>query len=370
MRYSARVRLKKMIYISIAIIVFAAINVLLFTTVLNKSRSIQKSVVRIASGENAKVYPYENGVITVDGTNVRSYDELGQVQFDTEVPRADMQAYRSGSYTVLWETNLVVILNSAGEVRINYDLGTNDIKTIMAVCNSSQFAVAVIEEDQYKIKVYNYNEIEIWDNLYTDMSILDIGYFGEKNDQLWTLALDYHGTIPITRITTNYPGSSQTGRITVNDQVCYFLEPLDEEVYIVGTHHIQSRTYTDTKLSEIMINGWALQSSYANEQDNIAFLLAPVDATGTDVPLSALWYVTSSGEQYRISMPSGVKRGIVTEKKIYAISKEGIYYMNFNGQKRNFAKLNFLTDEVIGVCGSKAVVLRSGINYYLVGLNK
>ena len=189
----------------------------------------------------------------------------------------------SGNYTVLWETNLVVILNSAGEVRINYDLGTN-VTAITGVCNSSQFAVAVIEEGQYKIKVYDFNEIEVWDNLYTDMSILDIGYFGEKNDQLWTVALDYHGTIPITRITTNYPGSSQTGRITVNDQICYFLEPLEEEVYIVGTHHIQSRTYTDTRLSEIMINGWALQSSYVNEQDDIAFLLAPVDATGTDVP--------------------------------------------------------------------------------------
>jgi hypothetical protein len=358
-----------MTYIIIAIAVFVAVNVLLFTTLLNKSRSIEKSVVRIASGENARAYPYEGGVVTVDGVHVTSYDYNGEKQFETDVERENMQAFRNGDNTVLWQTNLAIVLNSAGEVRVPHDVGeTNEI--IMAVCNSSQFAVAVIEEGQVKIRVFDFHGIEIWDNLFTDMTILDIGYFGEKDQQLWTLILDYHGTLPITRLYTNYPGSSQTGRITVNDQVCYALEPLDDSVYLVGTHHILSRTYTDTKLSEIMINGWALQSSYANDKDEVSFLLAPVDTTGNDVPLSALWYITPAGEQYRISMPAGILRGMLTDRKIYAVSKDGIYYMNFNGQKRNFAKLPFDTEEVVGVCGGKAVVLRSGWDYYIVGLNK
>lgn len=368
MRYSTRVRVKKMTYIIIAIIAFVAVNVVLFTTLSNKSRSIEKSVVRIASGENAKAYPYADGVITVTGTHVVSYDYNGEVQFETDVERENMKAYRNGDITVLWKTNLVIVLNSAGEVRRSQDVGeTNNI--IMAVCNSSQFAVAMLEEGQNKIRVFDFNGIEIWDNLFPDMSILDIGYFGEKNQQLWVLALDYHGTIPITRLTTNHPGSSQTGRITVNDQVCYALEPLSDSVYLVGTHHILSRTYTDSSLSEIMINGWALQDSFV-QNNEASFLLAPVDTTGNDVPLSALWYITPTGEQYRISMPAGILRGTLTEKKIYAISKEGIYYMNFNGQKRSFAKLPFDTQEVVGVCDGKAVVLRSGWDYYIVGLNK
>ena len=369
MRYSTRVRVKKMTYIMIAIVVFIAVNILLFTTVLNKSRSIEKSVVHIARGENSKAYPYNDGVITVDGNHVVSYDYTGEKQFETDVERENMKAYRNGDNTVLWKTNLAIVLNSAGEVRLLQDVGINN-EIIMAVCNSSQFAVALIEEGQTKIRVFDFNGIEIWDNLYTDMTILDIGYFGGKDQQLWTLILDYHGTIPVTRLYTNHPGSSQTGRITVNDQVCYALEPLSSSVYLVGTHHILSRTYTDTKLSEIMINGWALQDSYVNDKQEVSFLLAPVDTTGNDVPLSALWYITPAGEQYRISMPSGILRGALTDRKIYAISKEGIYYMNFNGQKRNFSKLPFVTEEVVGVCEGKAVVLRSGWDYYIVGLNK
>ncbi len=368
MRYSTKVRLKKMIYIALAIIAFVALNILLFRTVLNKSRSIEKSVVKIASGENAKAYPYESGVVTVTGTEVVSYDYTGQVQFTTTAPIENMKAYRNGDYTVLWESNLVIILDSTGESRHEQPLG--DLEAILATCNSSQFAVVVNEEGQYKIRVYDFYGIEIWDNLYPDMSILDIGYFDANDSQLWTLALDYHGTIPITRLFTNHPGSSQTGRITVNDQVCYAIAPFENLVYLIGTHHIQSRTYTDTKLSEIMINGWALQDSFVNEKDEVSFILAPVDTTGTDVPLSALWYITPSGEQYRISMPAGIKRAALSDKKIYAISKEGIYYMNFNGQKRSFSKLSFETDEVIGVCTGKAVVLRAGLDYYIVGLNK
>jgi len=370
MRYSTRVRLKKMIYIAIAILAFIAINIVLFTTVLSKSKSIEKSVVKLTNGENAKAYPYDDGVIIVSGTQVTSYDYMGQKQFDSEgMPHEDMKAYRNGDTTVLWYSNVVVVLNSAGEVRHTQDLGTLGV-AIMAVCNSSQFAVAVLEEGQSKIRVFDFNGIEIWDNLYSDMSLLDIGYFGENDRQLWTLVLDFHGTLPITRLFTNHPGSSQTGRITVNDQVCYALEPLADSVYLLGTHHIISRTYTDTKLSEIMINGWALQSSFVNDKNEVSFLLAPVDTTGSNTPLSALWYITPTGEQYRISMPTGIKRAVLTERKIYAISKDGIYYMNFNGQKRNFSKLPFETDEVIGVCDGKAVVLRSGADYYIVGLNK
>ena len=371
MRYSTRVQLKKTIYIFIAIIAFAAVNIVLFTTVLNKSRSIEKSVVKIVSDENARAYPYEDGVIIISGTQVSSYDYTGQKQYETDVQYDNMMAYRSGNFTVLWQKNknVVMILDADGEKRLTQDLGEED-KAIMAVCNASQFAVSVIEEEQNKIRVFDFHGVEIWNNLFTDMSIMDIGYFGDKDQQLWVLALDFHGTLPITRLTTNHPGSSQTGRITVNDQVCYALEPLSSSVYMVGTHHILSRTYTDAKLSEIMINGWALQGSYVNDKEEAAFLLAPVDTTDSGTPLSALWYITPEGEQYRISMPTGIKRATLTGTKIYALSKDGIYYMNFNGQKRNFVKLPFQTDEVVGICRGKAAVLRSGVDYYIVGLNK
>ncbi len=369
MRYSTRVRLKKYIYIAIAIVVFIGLNILIFTTLINKSQSIQKSAVLIASGENAKAYPYENGVITVNGTQVISYDYLGQIQYTWEAPREAMDAYRNDGVTILWHTNIAVLLDNTGEVLCVQEM-PNSGTILFGTCNSEQFAVAVIEEGQSKVRVYDFNKIEIWTNLFPDMSVLSIGYFGESYDQLWSLALDFHGTIPITRLYTNYPGSSQTGRITVNDQICYALEPLRESIYIIGTSHIQERTYTDTKLSEILINGWALQSSLVTDSDEASFLFAPVDTTGNNVPLSSLWYISQTGEQYRISMPADIKSATLTDRKIYAISDEGIYFMNFNGQNRSFAKLNFRIDEVVGVCKGKSAVLRTGNDYYIISLNK
>ncbi len=369
MRYSTRVRLKKYIYIAIAIIAFFGLNILIFSAIINKNQSIQKSVVGIASGENAKAYPYEDGVIAVVGTQVKSYDYMGEVQYEYEAPREGMQAFRNDNITILWHTNIAVILDNTGEVLSVQEM-PNQGTILFGTCNSEQFAVAVIEEGQSKVRVYDFNKIEIWTNLFPDMSVLSIGYFGESDDQLWSLALDYHGTIPITRLYTNYPGSSQTGRITVNDQICYALEPLDESIYIIGTSHIQQRTYTDNKLSEILINGWALESSLVGDNAEASFLFAPVDTSGNKGPLSSLWYISHTGEQYRISMPANIKSATLTEKKIYAISNEGVYFMNFNGQGRGFSKLDFAIDEVVGVCKGKSAILRSGIDYYLISLNK
>jgi hypothetical protein len=361
--------LKKYIIIAIAIIAFVGLNILIFTTIINKNQSLQNSIEEIASGENAKAYPYEDGVIAVVGTNVKSYDALGQIQYEYEAPRENMQAYRNDDVTILWHTNIAVLLDKTGEVLCIVEM-PNKGNIFLGTCNAEQFAVAVIEEEQSKVRVYDFNKIEIWTNLFPDMSILSIGYFGESYEQLWSLALDYHGTIPITRLYTNYPGSSQTGRITVNDQICYAVEPLSNSIYIVGTSQVQQRTYTDTKLSEILINGWALQSSLVNDKQEASFLFAPVDTTGNNVPLSSLWYISHTGEQYRISMPANIISATLTERKIYAISNDGIYYMNFNGQGRSFAKFPFNIDEVVGVCKGKSAVLRSSTNYYIVSLNK
>lgn len=366
MRYTTRTRLKKLVYIAIAIIAFVALNFWLFTKVFRRTTPIEKSAVLIASGENAAAYPYDDGVITVTDSQIICYDYKGNKLFTSVLPLENMKAYRNGDITVCWYANVAVILNKSGEILLKLEL---DGQILTAASNSSQFAVAIIEEEQSWIRVFDLTGTEVAADLKPDMSILDIGYFGEKDIQLWTLLLDYHATLPITRIETNHPGNSQTGLIKIFNQVGYEVVPIKNLVYIIGTQHIQARTYTNVKKSEILINGWTLQDSIVNDNDEVKFLLAPVDTTGLNVPLSALWYITPSGVQYRISMPSGIKKAVMTEKKIYAISSNGIYAMNFNGEKRKFSKLPFIIDEIIGRCEGRAVIVKSSDNYFIIALN-
>ncbi|MCK5128950.1 MAG: hypothetical protein KAQ68_03790 [Clostridiales bacterium] len=368
MRYTAKVRLRKAIYIAIAIIVFIALNYFLITKVFITKTPIEKSAVEIANGVDVGVFPYDDGSVVVIGDQLVCYDTKGVALFTTTLPAVQMKAQRNGDLTICWQENVIMIIDELGIAKPYHQLGTVNI--LMATCSPSQYAVALIEEDQLWLRVYDLNGILIEQDVQPFLSALSIGYFGEKNEQLWALMLDYHGTLPITRLYTSHPGNSQTGRITINDQVCYDLVPVKDFVYIIGTHHIQSRTYTNKKLSEWLINGWALQDTIVNDSEDVTFLLAPVDTTGMDVPLSALWYINpNNSEQYRISMPAGILRAVLTDKKIYAISPQGIYNMSFNGKKRGFSKLTFAIDEVIGVSSGKAVVVRSGEKYYTVALH-
>jgi hypothetical protein len=355
--------------IAFAIIALIALNYWLFTKVFRQTTPIEKSAVLIASGETSAVYPYADGVIAVTDKEATCYNHKGEKLFTTTLPTEGMKAYRNGKNTICWVTNIVVVIDDRGEIIITKQLEKSDTKILMATCNSSQFAVGILQEQQSWVRVFNFQGAEIASTLYPDQSILGIGYFGEKDEQLWTLAMDYHGTLPITKINTNHPGNSQTGYITLNGEIAYDLVPLKDSVYIVGTHHIQSRTYTDTAISQMLINGWSLQDYLVGDNDDVSFLMAPVDTTGYDVPLSAVWYITPNGEQYRISMPAGVIKAVLTKKKIYAISPEGIYSMQFNGKKRNFSKLPFIIDKVIGVSAGKAVVVKSGLDYYTIALN-
>jgi hypothetical protein len=43
--------------------------------------------------------------------------------------------------------------------------------------------------------------------------------------------------------------------------------------------------------------------------------------------------------------------------------------MQYNGRKRSFSKLPFIIDEIVGVSAGKAVVVKSGLDYYTIALN-
>ena len=207
MRYTTKVRLRKAIYISIVILVFIALNYFLITKVFNKTTPIEKSAVLIATGNTSQIFPYEDGSIAIIGDQINCYDSKGNLLYTATLPSEGMKAYRNDKLTICWDTNLypnlVVILDEFGEDKFQEQLDGEEI--LMATCNSSQFAVAILEEDQTWLRVYNLEGVLIEENVQPFLSVLSIGYFGEKDIQLWDLMLDYHGTLPITRLYTSHP---------------------------------------------------------------------------------------------------------------------------------------------------------------------
>lgn len=368
LRYSTRKRIIKISTVVGGLILFVVLNIIIFMTVARPKTPLEKRLVQLDVSAEAQIFPYADGILSVDKKLLTCYDIQGAVLFTVELKEANMQADRSGSNTVVWDNNNLYIYDENGIEQVSMEMPyTNEQDQILlARCGKRYFVISTIEEEQHKARVYDYDSQLVDEMLFPFQSMINLGFYGETGNQLWALLLDSHGTMPICKMRTDQPGKSMTGSISIMDQICYTVMPLANNVYTVGTHHIQSWTYTNVKQTEQLVYGWTLQD-YRVSEERADFLMGPSDSGDTFTPLSSIWYI-GQDKQFRLSMPAGILRAMMTESNIYAIANQGVYEYKISDSnaKRKFYKMPFYTDEVVSVVNGKAFVLRSDdILYYV-----
>lgn len=364
MRYTTRKKITKyLLWISLAAIIIFA-NIWLFFIVQPVTR-LEKDLIKLDVSPYARVYPHDDGLMVVDQTELVSFGLNGREDFRVELPEFDMQAYRNGNVTVVWDNDTAIIYNELGQKILERILQGTGNRILFGRTGKSYFALATIEEGQYRARIYDYESNEVDTMLFPYQSMLDLGFFGDSGDQLWELLLDSHGTIPITKVRTDHPGKSMTGSITILNQVSYSIMPLDNLVYVVGSHHIESYTYTSVEQSQILVYGWTMQD-YIAKENSVSFLMGTNQNDEYESPVSALWYIGDDGKEFRLSMPTGIMKAAISDNYIYAFSDKGIYVYEIGKTNRNFEKMSFEIIDVPAVVEGKAIVIQSEEAFYLL----
>lgn len=364
MRYSTRKKLvKHSLWIALALIILF-INIWVFFIVKPVTR-LEKDLIELDVSIYSRIYPYDEGLMVIDQRELISLDLKGDELFRVELPEFDMQAYRNGNVTVVWTSKIAQIYNRKGQMVLEKPMQSDVVEILFGRTGKSYFVLATIEEGQYKARIFDYEAKYVDDMLFPSQSMLDLGFFGDSGDQLWALLLDSHGTIPITKIRTDHPGKSMTGAITILNQVCYEIVPREDIVYIVGTHHIESYSYTSIQQSEQLIFGWTMQD-YSVIEDEVSFLMGTSQSSEYQSPISALWYIGSDNDQFRLSMPTGIMSAALSHDYIYAISKEGIYVYQIGKTSKSFEKISFEIKEVSALVEGKAIIIKSEEHFYML----
>ncbi|MEX1377061.1 MAG: hypothetical protein AB1Z23_06225 [Eubacteriales bacterium] len=364
MRYSTKKRISKYIFWLLIAGLILILNLWLFFIVQPVTR-IEKDLIKLDVSPYAKAFPYEEGLIFVDQKELICLDLKGREKFRKELPSFDMEAYRNGDATVVWNDQVAQIYNELGERILEKTFDGTGSQILFARTGNSYFALATREEGQYRARIYDYEANEVDIMYFPFQSILDLGFFGESGDQLWAMLLDSHGTVPITKVRTDHPGKSMTGALNVYNQVCYAVMPLDTLIYVVGTHHVESYTYTSVEKSEVLVYGWTMQD-YIDYDDKVSFLMGTNQNDEYASPISALWYIGADSKQFRLSMPTGIINAAISEDYIYAFSQEGVYVYEIGKSGKKFHKLSFQIMDIPAVVKGKAIVIQSQDEFYLL----
>ena len=364
MRYTTKRKITKYLIWLGAAAVIVLVNIWLIFVVQPVTR-LEKDLVELNVSIYANVFPYDEGVVVVDQRELISFDLKGREEFRVDLSEFDMQAYRNGNVTVVWDDNTAQIYNEEGVLILAKEIENDDVEILFGRTGTNYFALATIEEGQYRARIYDYEANDITNMLFSYQSMLDLGFFGDSGDQLWALLLDSHGTIPITKVRTDHPGKSMTGSITVLNQVCYGIMPLDNIVYVVGSKHIESYTYTGVEQSEVLVYGWTMQD-YLVEGNKVSFLMGTNQSDEYQSPVSALWYIGADDSQFRLSLPTGIIKAYMSENDVYAFTSQGIYVYEIGKSDKNFQKFSFEIVDIPAVVSGKAIIIQSEENFYIL----
>jgi len=353
----------------IALVAALLISVIVVAATVLRRPSINMEGLQPLPVSNAQgVFTWQDGVICVDGTNAANIAADGSAKWQITLPEGVSEAHcsDSGSYCALWSESKIFIVNASGQIVVEHPL-ENTGKLLEVRCADSLFAVLMDEEGLHKIYIYDMKDKLQGDPMYyPDQLVMDFGFFTGGQQQLWTLALDSHGVVPVSRISTYNPGQSMTGLISLNDQVVYRCLPQEKTVYSVSAQYLDAWSYTGESQYSKLIYGWLVQDIRA-DNGNVTALLAPA-GTEDVAAISSLWVINVNQTECQITLPSGCKRAMLGEEKIYVAADSGIYSMNLDGSARRFYTAPFYIDSVVAAVSGRALVVQSQGNIYMISL--
>lgn len=327
--------------------------------------NLDKDAVLLSTPDKEGVFPWKDGVLCVYGKRLVCNDLKGDSMWGNgvDLPAENMKACRVGDYTVAWGGDVLVVIDKAGVEKL---VQTMKGEVVMAVPGVTNFAAIIKEEDQHRLRIFSMKDgSDVDEALYPFASVLGMGYFGDKASQLWVLAVDSHGTQPVTKLYIYYPGKKSTGEITLRDEVGYAAVLQEKETYIVGTHTLSYWEHASESKPSKLIYGWNLQDMLV-EGNNVAFLFSPASSNESG-QISSLWYVNTSGLDYRIPLPVGCIRAMLKDNgRICVATARGVYSMAQNGKGSRFYPMANTVESISGIIPGKAFVNYVNHRNYLV----
>lgn len=349
--------------LAVALVGFAVFGIV---KLISGTPNLDRGAVHLPASDPNGIFAWDGGVLCIDQNTLICTDMTGKLLWQTKLPANNMKAARVGNLTTVWGGSYVLVIDESGNLKPMPSI-TGDI--VLATPGINYYAVVTKEENQHRLRLYTVKDgKQIDEELFPFESVLGMGFFGDNLNQLWTLAVDSHGTQPVTKLTTYYPGKVTSGELTLPNEIGYAAFLQDKMAYIVGTHTLTTWDHVSDKMPSKLIYGWNLQDVLIEAGGKISFLFSPAgaDASGQ---ISALWYINTSGGEYRIPLPAGCFKAMLRDRgRICVATRNGVWSMAQNGTDSRFYPIGRTVESIPAVIPGKAFVMQEQHRNYLVAM--
>lgn len=268
---------------------------------------------------NDSIKPFGNNVLYYDGVSIHCMSATGAVRWSFQLGSgAGFDA--TSDVVAAWAGNTIYIIDQNGNSTYNDNLG----EPIQFARAGKQYVAAVIGEDtspRLVVKDHLGAHMDEEADAYKNLLMLDVGFYGQNGEYMWTLALDVFGTAANTILNTFEVGKMNTGEVSLGTSITYAVLFENSVLRVINTRKMLSFNYrgTEDTTASVLVYGWRLIGKDIPEKGNALMLFAPTAQTESDFDIRELRLISGKLDR-RYSLPDTCIGATVWDKNVYAFS--------------------------------------------------
>ncbi len=354
----------------IAILLVAVIVVLGIGVLRQAGKPSEAAAVKLPCLASQSVTPFGEYVLYYDGMSIFCITTSGSVRWNYTIGAG--ASFSVGPKAVVaWLGSQIYILNENGRSTYNDNLG----QPVQLARIGLKYAAAVIGEDtKPRLVIMDLNGAPVDEeaDAFSSRMLLDVGFYGDDGQYIWTLALDVYGTVANTVLNTFEVGQMNTGEISLGDSLTYKVLYDNQKLRVITTRQMRTFDYRgkEDTAATILVYGWKLVASEAQKKGDAYMLLAPYSQTTNQYAIQEVRLLTGANDR-RYTLPSACVGVAVYNKSVYAFSSDYIYRTDMGAQR--FAALNRPANmetptDFLGMTAGGSALLASSDSVYAVAM--
>ena len=329
------------------------------------------SLVSLPCYANQSVTPFRDGLIYYDGASIHHLSSGGTIRWSFPAG-TDIHFSVGPTHVAVWTGRQLYLVDRNGNSTYNESL---EGEVQFARVGERYVAVAVGADTAPKLNIKDLNggQVDVEADAYSGLMLLDAGFFGDRGEYLWTLALDVFGTAPNTVLNTYQVGKMNTGAVSLGESMTYKVLYENARLRVFSTQQVYTYDYKcvqDTN-STMLVYGWKLIDYEVPERGRAKLLLAPTSQTSSAQVISEL-RVLEGDRDKRYTLPAKCVGANIYSGNIYAVAANYVYRAD-TGSQRFFAyripgNINGDTTACYGITSDGKMLLASGESMYALTL--
>ncbi|MBR3495012.1 MAG: hypothetical protein IKH38_06235 [Clostridia bacterium] len=278
------------------------------------------------------VTPFGENVLYYDGTSIHCLNAGGGIRWSFPVGVGARYSV-SDTHVVAWSGSEVFIIDSNGHATYNENM---EGAVQFARVGSRYCAVVFGTDTEPTLMVKNMDgtHVDIERDAYPGMLLLDVGFYGEADQYMWTLAMDVYGVSINTVLNTFQVGKMNTGVVNLGSYLAYHVVYENSNLRVFTTQQMYVYDYKAVQdlSASMLVHGWQVVNESIPVRGSADILLARTSQLNSAEGITDLRILNGRTDR-RFIVPTRCVGAAVQNGSIYALSGNVIYRTSSSRQQ-------------------------------------